>query len=244
MVHPGVRRGDAAALARAAERARPVSLHREQLVPVLEPLAPLLPDGGLRRGSVVAMAQRPGATSVAIALAAAASAAGGWTAFVGHPDVGLAAVERLGVHLERCAVVVPPDPRSWATVAAALVDAVDVVVLRPAQAASLGDARRLAARARERGAVLLALGDTGLEADVRLACLDAQWDGLGDGHGHLRARRIEVESGGRRAASRTRRIALWLPGPDGAIATAAPTISASRPSAEPLQQAEPVRAVS
>src|SRR5439155_22754384 len=53
-----------------AGRARPVALARERQLPVLPPLAPLFPDGGLRRGSTVAVA---GSTALALALAAGAS---------------------------------------------------------------------------------------------------------------------------------------------------------------------------
>ncbi|MGH3964401.1 MAG: hypothetical protein ACRDRY_14270, partial [Pseudonocardiaceae bacterium] len=48
--------------------------------PVVEPLAPLLPGGGLRRGSVVAV---QGSTALLLALLAAASAQGAWVAVVG-----------------------------------------------------------------------------------------------------------------------------------------------------------------
>jgi len=63
-------------LAENARRARPVSLAGEQILPVLAPLAPLLPDWGLRRGSTVVIV-RPGsdssggATSLALALGVA-----------------------------------------------------------------------------------------------------------------------------------------------------------------------------
>src|SRR5262245_20127568 len=64
-----------------AGKARPVALANERLLPVLDPLAPLLPGGGLRRGSVVSVAS--GSTSLALALLAGASAAGSWCAAVG-----------------------------------------------------------------------------------------------------------------------------------------------------------------
>jgi hypothetical protein len=48
------------------------------------------------------------------------------------------------------------------------------------------------------------------------------WEGLGRGHGHLRARRATVEAGGRRGFARPRRAELWLPGPGGALAEAPP----------------------
>src|SRR5438045_2983301 len=75
-----------------AARARPVALAREHVLPVLEPLQTLLPDG-LRRGSTVAV----GSTSLALALAAGPSAAGSWTAAAGVPALGLTAAAELGV---------------------------------------------------------------------------------------------------------------------------------------------------
>jgi hypothetical protein len=42
------------------------------------------------------------------------------------------------------------------------------------------------------------------------------------GHGRLRARRVEVTVAGRRGAVRPRTAELWLPGPEGQVALAAP----------------------
>jgi hypothetical protein len=205
-------------------------LAEEQVVPVLPALAGLLPNGGLRRGTTVAVAPSAvaGCTSLLLALLAGPSAAGSWCAAVGLPDIGVAAAEELGVDLARLALVPRPGPQ-WATVTAALLDALDVVVVRPPERVRRSDARRLTARARERGAVLMvastrgsALGESGWPepATVRLSVRVTAWEGLGRGHGHLRARRAEVVCGGRGQASRPRRSWLWLPSPEGEVATA------------------------
>jgi hypothetical protein len=81
-----------------------------------------------------------------------------------------------------------------------------------------GDARRLVARAREQGAVLAVLEPAGGRRwpdgpDLRLAVAHANWEGLGCGHGYLRARQVEVRTTGRRAAARERRTVLMLPDP-------------------------------
>ena len=198
-----------------AEKARPVVLAGERLLPVLDPLAPLLPGGGLRRGSVVAVAS---STSLALALLAGASAAGSWCAAVGLPSLGVAAAAELGVVLERFPLVAAPaSTEEWAWAVASLVDAVDVVVAKPPPHVRDAQARKLAARARERSAVLVTTGAWPGGADVRLAVTATAWEGVGEGHGRLRARRVDVVASGRGAAARERRLSLWLPGPEGAV---------------------------
>ncbi len=214
-------------IAELVERAAPVSLAADQRLPVLAPLEPLLPERGLRRGSVVAV---EGSSSLALAVAAAASAAGSWCGAVGRPSLGPVAAAELGIVLERFPMVPAPDgsssgPGGWAWVVAALLDALDVVLAWPPGAGSAsvraGDARRLAARARERGSVLVVAAGGWPEAvDVRLAVTRSEWLGPGAGHGRLRGRRVEVVGGGRGAASRERRARLWLPAPGGGVAAA------------------------
>lgn len=202
-----------------AARIRPVTLAERRVLAVAEPLRPLCPDGGLRRGSVVGVTG-PVAPSLACALVAEATGQGSWVALVDLPDLGLAAAAELGVALDRVAVVPRVAPGTWATVLAALIDAVDLVVVGVPPRVRHGDVRRLAARARERGAVLLPVGDVArwpLPPDLTLAGGSGRWSGLGRGHGHLRARRVRVESTGRRGADRPRARDLWLPAADGGI---------------------------
>jgi hypothetical protein len=87
-----------------------------------------------------------------------------------------------------------------------------------------GDARRLVARVRERGAVLVAVGGElpGERSPLRLTVTASTWQGLGEGWGHLQGRRVTVEARGRGEAARGRRAELWLPGPDGTVAVAEP----------------------
>lgn len=212
------------ALREQADRVRPVTLAGEHLLPVLPALADLLPEGGLRRGATVAVGGPGGATSLALALAAAASAAGSWVAAVGLPSLGLLAAAELGVVLDRLALVAGPGAGSWAAAVAAVVDAVDVVLVRPGHRVGPTDARQLVARARERGVVLVRVGGPEWPEgpDVRLTVRSVTWHGLGEGYGHLRARRVEVVVEGRRAAARPRARALWLPGPGGEVVAAEP----------------------
>jgi hypothetical protein len=210
-------RGDRAALATAAERARPVALAREHVLSVLPVLAPLLPDGALRRGTTLAV-EGAAARSLALALAAGPSAAGSWVGVVSLPSLGLAAAAEVGVALERLLLVAAPPPAEWATVVATLVDGVDVVVVGLPRWVRVGEARRLQARVRQRGAVLVVVGAPGpLEVEVGMVADGAQWVGLDAGAGHLQGRRVMVAATGRRAASRSRRVALWLPDGEGRV---------------------------
>src|SRR5215216_2152482 len=195
------------------------TLADERLLPVVPALRPLLPGRGLRRGTTVTVIR---SAALALALVAGASAAGSWVAAVGLPDLGIVAAAETGIALERLALVPAPGSRAWPAVVAALLDAVDVVLVRAPARLPAAQARRLAARARERGAVLVPLGAWPEPADLRLAVTASTWRGLGQGHGSLRARQVEVLVAGRGAAARERRTLLWLPSPDGTIVPVAP----------------------
>jgi hypothetical protein len=221
------------------ERTRPVSTADQRVLPVLPAVEALLPSRGLRRGSIVQVDGLAGATSMAFAVAAGPTRAGSWVACVGADDLGWAAAVEAGVDMERLVVVRTPQ-ESWATVAAALVDAFDVVLCGFDRAPSMVEARRLQARARERGAVLIVVGGRrggvgparrswpGV-ADLGLTVIDAQWQGLGEGWGHLRSRLVTIEISGRREAGRPRRVELLLPGPSGAPAPAPERAEPSAP---------------
>ena len=216
------------ALDELATRARPVALARDERLPVVPALEPLLPGAGVRRGSVATVT---GSTSLLLALVAGASAAGSWVAAVGLPDLGLVAAEGLGVALERLALVPDPGPQ-WPTVTGALLDAVDVVIVRPPARMRPADARRLRAKAREQGSVLVAAGAWPEGADLRLAVAGRRWAGLAGGHGYLRACELDVVVSGRGAAARERHARLAF---DGGIrlledAAPAPVAELARPS--------------
>jgi hypothetical protein len=213
------------------DRARPLALAAERVLPVSPPFVPILPGGGLRRGSVVGLAG-PGSTSLTMALVAEVSRSGSWVVAVGLPHLGLAASAELGLDLGRLVLVARPEPSRWAAVTAALLDAFEVVLVQPTHAIRPADARRLEARARDRGAVLVQTGgraDAWPHApDLSLTVTEAVWAGLSDGHGRLHSRRVTVEVQGRRQAARVRRAELWLPAVDGSVALVAP-VPADRP---------------
>lgn len=207
------------------QRVRPVTLAAERSLPVLSALAPLLPDGALPRGASLSVAG-PGATTLALSLVAAASAAGSWTVAVGAEDLGLVAAAEAGLALERTVLVAAPPPERWATVVAALTEAVEIILVRPVGRVRPPDARRLAAHLRTRGGVLVRLPGPGTwpePPDITLRATRPDWRGAVpasrvDGAGRLRGRRLAVEAVGRRRAAQRRRLELWLPGADGAPA--------------------------
>lgn len=192
------------------------------VLPVLSALAPLLPDKGLAKGSVVAVDR---AGTLCVALMAGPSQAGMWCGVAGMPDVGIVAAAEAGAEPGRMMLVPEPGPR-WAEVAATMLDACAVVLLRPPGRAPAQARRRLETAARRSGAALIVAGAWD-GAPVWLHVTRQQWDGIGDGYGQLHARRAEVIAEGRGALIRPRRVWLWLPGPDGKI-TAAATPADSR----------------
>lgn len=185
-----------------------------RLLPVVAPLTGLLPGGGLRRGSTVAVAEGAGSTSLLLALLAQASAAGAWAGVVGRPELGLVAAAEAGVDLERVALV-PYPGADLVAVTAALLDGLDLVaVALPRGQVRAADRQRLAARARQRGAVLLPLGPWP-GADVELGCGQVEWQGVrggADGGGRLTARRVHVRLQGRGIAPGGRGVGMLLPG--------------------------------
>jgi hypothetical protein len=191
-------------------RVAPTTLARSRTLPVAPELGELLPDGVLVRGTVVQV----GSTSLAFALTGAPTRAGSWLAAVGGSSLGWMAAHEHGVVLERT-IVVPEVPlEHWSTVVAALLDGVDLLVLSERPPLADRDARRLCARLRERGAVVLLLPSVRpwwpVAADL---CLEVAgcWSGVEDGHGRLGRRHLTVTIGGRRGASRSRRVDLVLP---------------------------------
>src|SRR6476619_2950506 len=178
-----------------ARGAAPVVLARERSVPLGGELGDLVPGATLARGSVLRVTGRPGAgaTSVGFALAAAVTALGEWAAAVDVDATrGPLAAADAGVALERFAVVRRVPPARWATVVAALLDGVSLVLADVPRGIGLGDARRLEARAREREAVLVVAETRGAVwpggATFTVHAAGSEWD-VHDG-GHLDGRRL------------------------------------------------------
>jgi hypothetical protein len=157
-----------------------------------------------------------GGASVVLALLAAATAAGEWAAVVdAEESFGVLAAAEAGVALERLAVVRPgvrgvPGmlggrvPERLGTVVATLLESMTVVAVTVPRRMRPAEARRLVARAREQGAVLVAAGGWPGEAALRLRAEASAWSGLGQGEGLLGARTLRVTVTGRGAAGRER----------------------------------------
>lgn len=169
-------------------------------------LTPLLPDG-LRRGSTTAVL---GSTSLVLAMiAAACTAREAWAAVVGQPSLGLLAAAQSGVALDRLAVVPRPGVDT-PTVVAALLDGIDVVVVGPGAHLTDADRRRLMARARDRGSVLLSTAPWPGAGTV-LTVEGGRWTGVGDGDGRLRAHELHVTRTGRGSAGQAQDLRVVLP---------------------------------
>ncbi len=181
----------------------------DRYLPVPDALVPLIPFGGLRRGSV---ARVEGSASLLLGIAAAACREGAWCAVLGLPDLGLAAAAEIGLPLDRMALVPEPGPGT-STVLAAAVDGFDVIVVGNVPHLVDRDRRQLSSRLRHREAVLLST-EPWPGAELVLSVTESRWTGLGQGYGALRGRELGVRVGGRGAAA-GRVVRAWLRSPDG-----------------------------
>jgi hypothetical protein len=110
-------------------------------------------------------------------------------------------------------VDVSGDVHRWADVVAAAADGFELLIVRVPSDVTPTTMRKVANRVRQRGAVIIALGDPGnLVCDMELRVDTAVWDGVADGAGHLQQRRITVRASGRRMPGRCRREVV-LPAP-------------------------------
>jgi hypothetical protein len=212
-----------ARLAAIVPRLAPSTMAAERVVPVHEALTTVLPHG-LVQGSTVGCTG-DAATSVALLVVAEATRRGAWVGIAGLGGLGIQAAVEAGVDVERVVAVRRHPDRlrdrllddgTWGQILAAMIDGFDVVLLGPQVQVRAGTARRVQARAQPRGTVIVLAGEvSGFTCDLQMRA-DAVWEGLGDGHGHLRARRVGVEVHGRRVP-RPRSDELWFPALDGRI---------------------------
>jgi hypothetical protein len=127
------------------------------------------------------------------------------------PQLGWVAAAELGPALDRVATVAAPGP-DWPSVVAALLDSVDLVVAATPVEPAATITKSLAARARQKGAVLVttrAWPDAGLALNATAR----RWHGPRDGRGRLRGCEPEVTAAGRGRAVRPKTATLILHGP-------------------------------
>jgi hypothetical protein len=107
------------------------------------------------------------------------------------------------------ALVPYPGPE-WTDIVAALLDGFDIVVAAPPGPVASNIAGRLAARARQRGGVLISYGQMP-GADLVLESIQSRWSGLDRGSGRLLQRELTVMARGRGAAARAREASFLMP---------------------------------
>lgn len=185
------------------------------VLPTASALAPLLPGGGLRPGAAYSIGP---SVSLLLALLARPSQEGSWCGVIGVPELGVEAAEHLGVDLSRLVLIPDPGAR-WLAVTATVAEVLPVVAVRPAGRAADAEVARLAARLRDRGAVLLVRGPWP-QAEAVIDVGEPEWAGVGAGHGYLARRELTVTVTSRRSPV-PRRGRLLLPDPEGNV-TAAP----------------------
>ena len=181
-------------------------------IPVAPALASLLPSSGLERGGVYACAG-DAPMSLLFSLVATATSVGSWLAFVDVPRMGLMAAHEYGMALQRVMCVNSGGhTQSYAQVVGALVDGVDLVVVS-SPTCSAAEARRIVARAKASGSVLIILGRAGqFSPDVVLSSSTTEWHF----HTHASSRTMSVQAHGRRVYNQ-RALTVQLPAADGAV---------------------------
>ena len=180
-------------------------------IPVAPALASLLPSSGLERGGVYACAG-DAPMSLLFSLVATATSVGSWLACVDVPRVGLMAAHEYGVALQRVMCVsTGGHTQSYAQVVGALVDGIDLVVVS-SPTCSAAETRRIVARAKASGSVLIILGRAGqFSPDVVLSSSTTEWHF----HTHASSRTMSVQAHGRRVYNQ-RALTVQLPAADGA----------------------------
>lgn len=156
-----------------------------------------------------------GNVAFSLALAAQATRRGSWAAVIGFPELGAEAVSQLGVNLAQVVFIPRPGPH-WLHVASALVGNVDIVIMNPGQDAPKnqkapapnGKLSQFNAKLRQANTVLLAHSPWLHAAEVFRVSTRA-WEGLGRGHGRLRACEFSV-SAQSRTSHRSRSLSVRL----------------------------------
>lgn len=201
-------------------------------LPLIAPMERLLGQK-LRRGAVIAIEGEAARYSLAMVLLAGISRAGGWCGVVGAPDFGYAAAEGYGVQLDALGLVPHPGPE-WPAVVSALSAGMAAVLVRPPERVSGQLARRLIAKARQAGCVVLTMGSAWEGSDVRLSVVRREWIGLGQGTGRIRRCRVTVVASHRPHV----RLDMWMPADDGTAQVVQAASELARPAGSATTQVD------
>lgn len=163
-------------------------------LPVSSHLSPLFPAGGLERGHVYSC-RGDAWLSVMYAMIARPTQEGSWVAVVNLDFMAPLSASEHGVALHRVLCVdAGHDAGVWTQVVGACIDGVDVVVVHRPQCHS-GDIRRLEARMKAHGTIMIVVGDPGLFSPAFvLSTQTKDWQFST----HLSRRLVHVSASGRR----------------------------------------------
>ena len=173
------------------------------------PLDPMVADmlgGGLVRGRSI-VCTGDAAVALSLRVVSRATQDGAWLAVVGVDGLGLSAAAEQGIALQRTVLVTPPAAvREWANAVATAIDGFGVLLLQVPVGITVGEARKVVARVQARRAVVVLVDParqpavaSAFRPDVALHTSTVRWLGIGEGVGHVQAREVRVEVGGRRA---------------------------------------------
>lgn len=200
------------------ERVRPLAQSRTRLLSLPEALVDLSFGEGLRRGSVLGVSG-PGSLTLALSALCAASRSGMWCVALGVGDLGVTSAARLGIDIERLAIV-DVHPKAWVSACATVLEGVDLLIAQPPENLRDNDARILLARVRERGALMVVVGEKKkwrFAPDLSWEIVSTQWEGIGRGYGALSARSVKVRCWVRAEQERAKTFDLWLPNASGVV---------------------------
>lgn len=201
-----------------------VQRHAEQIangadaLVVAPPLQPLFPKSGFERGRLYGITG-DASLSLLFALVAQPTTRGSWWATVDMARIGLLSADEYGVALQRTVCVSSGSSHAWPQVVGALVDGIDLVaVMSPA--CSAGEARRITARARAQGTVLIVVGHHGaFDVDMVLHARSLQWQF----DTHASSRTVHIATHGRRVHG-ARDVTVCLPSSQGCVSGASSSV--------------------
>lgn len=193
------------------ELVRPAATAIPEIIAASTMLRPCLPWGGFRRGDTVLIA---GSSSLIFLAVAHATQHGLWCGVVALPHLNFAAGEAVGVELARVVLVQEPSCH-LAEVTAALIDALDIVVVGFTPSLTDTMLRKLSARARQRRKVLLVVSQSTPPklsgVALSLTAIHHHWHGVSDGFGYLTEHRIDVSVTGHGRADKQQQHTITIP---------------------------------